>query len=80
LGSTATTGYTTTSGVALRAASMITGAGGTSLSLSDYSSHVQLEKDFIPADTTFFISLTAGVPAAGSVDGSASVSVFIDWL
>jgi hypothetical protein len=78
LGTTATAGYDTTSGAALRARSLATTITSTGKpTLTDYTAHILLETDYIPKDTAFFISLVKGV---GSAAGAGDVYVFIDWI
>ena len=43
-----------------------------------YPEHVVLEKAFIPADTTFFVSLVPG--SGGTETGAGRVAVEIDWF
>jgi hypothetical protein len=83
LGGTAILGYiaTTLSPNPIRASSLIDtnnapGAGGKQS--TDYSEHVVLERDFIPADTPFFISLVPG--SGGTETGAGRVRVTIDWF
>ena len=78
LGTTATAGYTTANGNALRARGFITGTGGGPLTATDYAGHVALETATIPADTAIFVSGVAGT--GGAPAGAASVYVFIDWF
>jgi hypothetical protein len=85
LGSTAILGYgTDVSPNPIRASSLVnsinevgaaTNPGKQSL---DYSEHVALEKEWIPADTPFFISLVPG--SGGSETGAGRPRVYIDWF
>ena len=52
--------------------------GGAPPTLNDFASHVALETARLPADTTFFISGTAGV--GGTPAGTARREVIIDWF
>jgi hypothetical protein len=85
LGSTAILGYTTTTGLILRAASLATDSikepGAATLpgrQSTNYSEHVVLEKAFIPADTAFYLSLVPG--SGGSETGAGMVALEIDWF
>lgn len=87
LGSTAILGYTTTTftGGIVRASSLVdrypntpgaaTNPGRQSF---DYSEHVVLEKDYIPANTAFYVSLVPG--SGGSETGAGMIAVEIDWF
>jgi hypothetical protein len=87
LGSTIILGYLTTTftnGI-VRASSLVDGyprePGATTLpgrQSVDYAEHVVLEKAFIPADTSFFVSLVPG--SGGSETGAGMVAVEIDWF
>jgi hypothetical protein len=46
--------------------------------LTDFTGHVLLETDYIPADTIFFITLIEGV--GGSPAGAGNVWVEVDWF
>jgi len=86
LGSTAILGYTTSSAPTnpIRASSLVNSnneVGATTLPGKQsiaFSEHVALEKAFIPADTTFFISLVPG--SGGSETGAGRPAVEIDWF
>lgn len=50
---------------------------GIPLTLSDFTSHVELEKAYIPADTVVYISRIKG--AGGVPAGTGKTEVEIDW-
>lgn len=78
LGTAAGTGYATSvSPNPLRASSLVQGNGLNQVS-TRFTEHVSLSTDFIPADTTFFITLVAG--DGGSETGAGRVRVYIDWF
>lgn len=77
LGTTAIAGYDTTSGLALRSRSLVTG-NGDAATYEDFTGHVKLETIFLPINTVFYISLVKGV--GGSPAGTADVYIFIDWF
>jgi hypothetical protein len=82
LGSAAGTGYATSlSPNPIRASSLVNtynevGSGGKTS--GRFTGHVELEKDFIPPDTSFFITLVAG--SGGTETGAGVVAVEIDWF
>jgi hypothetical protein len=80
LGTSATAGNTA-AGTPYRARALCeAGAnnpGGAAPTLSDFSNHIKLETDFIPADTAFFITRVAGV--GGTPAGTGITEVEIDW-
>jgi hypothetical protein len=75
LGTAAGTGYGT--GVK-RARPLCTTGNGLKPTLSDFTGHVALETDFLPADTDYVITLKAGT--GGSPAGVADVAVVIEWF
>lgn len=78
LGTTATAGITAAS-TPKRASSLVTEDNGERPLVSlDFSGHVSLETDFIPADTGFVISGKAGV--GGTPAGTGYHIVYIDWF
>ena len=86
LGSTAILGYTTSTldpnpGRASKYVNSINEPGAATLpgrQSTLFSEHVALEKAFITADVTFFISLVPG--SGGSETGAGRVRVYIDWF
>jgi hypothetical protein len=76
LGTTATAGLTAAA-TPQRARSLVTGSGAAQTA-TDFASHVELEKTFIPADTAFVISGKAGT--GGSPAGTGYHRVEIDWF
>lgn len=85
LGAAAGTGYgTDVSPNPLRASSLIQSINEPGAAVNPgrqslrFSEHVVLEKNYIPADTPFFISLREGVD--GSETGAGRIRVTIDWF
>lgn len=76
LGTTAAAGYATST--AVRRARSLTAGNPTPPVLNDFTGHVALETDFIPADTIFFITLVEGLD--GTEAGAGVVAVEIDWF
>lgn len=83
LGTAAGTGYATSVNT-LRASSLIQSYNEVDATTNPgkqstrFSEHVVLEKDYIPADTLFYISFREGVD--GSETGAGRVAVEIDWI
>lgn len=79
LGTTAIAGYTTGQSAVRRATSEIgnKGNGGTQV-LNDYSGHVALGTDYLPADTVFVVSGVQGV--GGTPAGTGIIHVDVDWI
>lgn len=79
LGTAAGTGYATTVNT-IRARSECTGKSSTKAppTLEDFTGHIKLETDFVPADTLFYINFTEG--AGGAETGAGRVAVEIDWI
>lgn len=81
LGTTAIAGNTA-AGTPYRARALCDAAqgntGGKPPELQDFTDHVKLETDFIPADTVFYISRVKGV--GGSAAGTGITEVEIDWF
>lgn len=79
LGTTATAGYTTAQSACRRASQVVGYKGnGSNLTLSDYSGHVSLGTDYIPADGLFVISGVQG--SGGTPAGTGIIRVDIDWI
>lgn len=77
LGTAAGTGYATSTSVR-RARSLAAPNSSGKMVLSDFTEHVALETDFIPADTIFFVTLVEGLD--GSETGAGNVWVEVDWF
>lgn len=78
LGTTAIAGYATSTSVrrARTLATTITSTGKPTL--TDFTGHILLETDYIPADTIFFVTLLEGV--GGTPAGAGNVWVEVDWF
>lgn len=78
LGTSATSGYTNSP--AVRRATQVAGnsGNGTNVVLEDFTGHVKLGTDYIPADTAFVMSTVAGT--GGSPAGTGIVQIDIDWI
>lgn len=77
LGTAAGSGYAASSSP-FNARALCTGGNGLKPTKSDFTGHVALETDFIPADTAFVITAkqgSGGVPA-----GTGITEVTIDWF
>lgn len=76
LGSAAGTGY----GTGSKRASQVAGfkGNGQNLTYEDFTGHVKMATDYIPADTEFVITAAEGV--GGSPAGTAVTTVVIDWI
>lgn len=79
LGTSATAGYTTAQNAVRRATTEIgnKGNGGTQV-LSDFTGHISLGTDYIPADTNFVITGKAGT--GGTPAGTGIIHVDVDWI
>lgn len=79
MGTAAGTGYSTSVNT-IRAKSLCVGASATRVppTLEDYTGHVKLETDFIPADTLFYINFNEGVD--GTEAGAGRPAIEIDWI
>jgi hypothetical protein len=77
LGTSAISGYATST--AVRRARTLAAPNSTGkYTLTDFTGHVLLETDYIPADTIFFITLIEGV--GGTPAGAGNVWVEVDWF
>jgi hypothetical protein len=77
LGTSAISGYATSTSVR-RARTLAAPNSTGKYTLTDFTGHVLLETDYIPADTIFFITLIEGV--GGTPAGAGNVWVEVDWL
>lgn len=85
LGTAIGAGYDAATYPVIRASSLVDGQpnkpGAATLpgrQSTNYSEHVVLEKEFIPANTAFYISLVPG--SGGTETGAGMVAVEIDWF
>lgn len=79
LGTTAVAGYTTAQNAVRRATQEIGYKGnGSTAALEDYTGHVKLGTDYLPADTNFVISGVQGV--GGTPAGTGIIHVDVDWI